>query len=147
MIPYFDTDGLLPVGIHETSWKEFDERFGYNSHRKRLLNGLWKALKAMKIAGCEAIFIDGSFVTAKEFPNDYDCCWDISGVQPHLLDIVFFDFSNFRAAQKAKYRGEFFPAQTVETTSGKVFLDFFQIDKDTGNQKGIVKINLRGLTI
>jgi hypothetical protein len=146
-IPHFDINGLLPIGIHETSWNEFENRFGYNFHRKRLLNGLWKALTNMKLAGCTTIFIDGSFVTSKELPNDYDCCWDTSGVTPNLLDAVFFDFSNFRAVQKTKYGGEFFPAHILEKSSGKVFLDFFQIDKDTGNQKGIVKINLQSLKI
>jgi hypothetical protein len=55
---------------------------------------------------------------------------------------VLLDFSERRAAQKSKYFGEFFPAQMVETSTGRLFLDFFQIDKETGMPKGIVEINL-----
>lgn len=56
------------------------------------------------------------------------------------------NFANRRAAQKAKYLGELFPAQ-VQAESRfpyRIFLDFFQTDKDTGNPKGIVAIDLRG---
>ena len=50
-----------------------------------------------------------------------------------------------RAAQKAKYFGELFPAQMEEDGSGQTFLDFFQINK-TGKSKGIVRIHLRRWT-
>jgi hypothetical protein len=50
-----------------------------------------------------------------------------------------------RAAQKAKYRGEFFPANMTEGGSGGTFLSFFQIDRDTGDAKGIVRIDLGSL--
>lgn len=142
MIPPFDSGGLLPEGIHDALWGEFEERFGFNEHRRNLIAGLNRAVSALGKAGCKNIFVDGSFVTAKVIPNDFDCCWDIDGVDPDLMDSVFFDFSNLRAAQKAKYGGEFFPAQTPEASSGRTFLEFFQIDKETGAQKGIIRIDL-----
>jgi len=46
---------------------------------------------------------------------------------------------------KAKYRGDLFPAEVPEGTSGKVFLEFFQTDKRTGESKGIVSIRLGGV--
>jgi hypothetical protein len=64
--------------------------------------------------------------------------WELC--DPALLDPVFFDFSNGRYNQKQKYLGEFFPAAIVEGVSGKPFLDFFQTDKSTGKQKGIVRL-------
>jgi hypothetical protein len=57
------------------------------------------------------------------------------------LDPVLLDFADDRAAQKAKYFGEFFPAQALEVDSGRVFLDFFQIDKRTGHPKGILALD------
>jgi hypothetical protein len=93
-------------------------------------------------AGCKAIFLDGSFVTAKEQPADFDACWDIADVDPDRLDPIFFDFDDGRAAQKARFFGELFPAQLPEGWSGKTFLEFFQTDKDTGNPKGIVGFDL-----
>jgi hypothetical protein len=142
MIPECKSNGLLPPGIHRGSWNEFKQRFGYTPHRRKLLSGLKAAVRNLKSAGCRRIFVNGSFVTSKEQPNDFDALWDIDGVDPEKLDPVLLDFSERRAAQKVKYFGEFFPAQMVETSSGRLFLDFFQSDKETGMPKGIVEINL-----
>ncbi len=142
MIPSLEKNDNLPPGIHWAEWKEFEERFGTNSHRRKLLKGLKAAIASLRKAGCRAIYIDGSFVTAKELPNDFDGCWSVEGVDPDLLDPVLLDFSNGRAAQKAKYGGELFPAELIEGGSGKTWLDFFQQDRN-GNPKGIVGIQLR----
>jgi hypothetical protein len=143
MIFAFEQTGNLPPGIHWASWKEFEKRFGTNSHRKKLLAGLKRAVADLRKAGCREIFVDGSFVTAKEMPGDFDACWSVEGVDPDLLDPVLLDFSKGRAAQKAKYGGELFPAELIEGASGKPFLDFFQVDKNTGQLKGIVGLRLK----
>jgi hypothetical protein len=88
------------------------------------------------------VYINGSFVTSKERPNDVDVCWDIDGVDADALDPVFFDFDNGRAAQKARFGAEFFPAQVPEGLTGRTFLDFFQVDKQTGEPKGIIELRL-----
>jgi hypothetical protein len=142
MIPVFQGNGNLSPGIHWAEWKEFEGRFGINPHRRKLLKGLKAVIASLRKAGCRAIYIDGSFVTAKELPNDFDGCWSIEGVDPNLLDPVLLDFSNGRAAQKAKYEGELFPAELIEGGSGKTWLDFFQQDR-YGKPKGIVGIRLR----
>lgn len=145
MIPQFDSDGNLPPGIYEGTWDEFVSRFGWTVHRQKLIIGLKKALESLRNAGCLTVYIDGSFVTSKEIPEDYDACWDIYNVQASLVDPVLLIFDNGRAAQKAKFLGELFPATFIEAGSGQRFLDFFQIDKRTNNPKGIIKINLGGL--
>ncbi len=92
--------------------------------------------------------VDGSFVTAKSIPNDFDGCWSTEGVDfdlLNLIDPILLTFGNGRAAQKAKYLGELFPADTTEFGTGRTFLEFFQIDKETGDQKGIIAIDLRRL--
>jgi hypothetical protein len=142
MIPTFDTTGNLPAGVHWASWKEFEKRFGITPHRQNLLAGLKRAAANLRAAGCRTLYVDGSFVTAKVHPNDFDACWSVKGVNPELLDPVLLDFSNGRAAQKAKFGGELFPAELPEGASGKLFLEFFQVDKKTGKPKGIVGIRL-----
>ena len=145
MLPDFDDSGVLPHGIHECSWAEFTARFGGNAHRRALLAGLRRALSVLQAAGCLTIYTDGSFVTKKEFPGDFDGCWDRSGVSRatlQRLDPTLLDFTNRRAAQKAKYRGELFLADVPANSAGTLFLDFFQYDRD-GNRKGIVKLDLR----
>ncbi len=111
-----------------------------------LLSGLRAALENLKSAGCTRAYIDGSFVTDKEYPNDYDACWEEAEVNPYALDPVLLDFSDARAAQKAKYLGELFPAGAIADSHRRTYLDFFQIDRDTENPKGIVSIYLEELT-
>ena len=145
MIPDFDADGLLPQGVHWASWDELVHRFGNNSRRQRLIVGLKAALENLKSSGCQTVYINGSFVTEKELPNDYDGCWEEAGVDPSLLDPVLLTFDPGRAAQKSKYLGELFPASIIADTDGLSFLEFFQTDKDTGRTKGIVAIDLERL--
>ena len=86
MIPDFRRNGHLPPGIHWATWDELKERYGTNSWRQRLLTGLGAVLENLKAAGCRTIYVDGSFVTSKELPNDYDACWEEAGVDPEALD-------------------------------------------------------------
>lgn len=146
MIPPFDSSGLLPAGVHHADWAEVAERFGTNEHRRWLLAGLLRALEVLRLAGCTLVYLDGSFVSAKELPGDYDLCWGTAGVDPASLDPVLLIFNDGRRAMKAKYLGDLFPAEVPEGLSGRRFVDFFQIDKDTGGPKGIVLIDLRRLS-
>jgi len=147
VIPPFDSDGNLPPGVHEATWGEFTATFAGNARRKRLVEGLYRAVKGLKAAGCSTVYVDGSLVTAKELPGDFDGCWEPAGVDPVLLDPVFLDFSNGRLAQKLKYLGEFFPstARAEAAPPYRTFLEFFQSDKNTGKHKGIIALDLRRL--
>src|SRR5882672_3494921 len=111
MIPDFDSIGDLPAGVHWTTWADLVKRFSQNEPRRRLLAGLKQALDALKSAGCETAYIDGSFVTTKDIPRDFDGCWEMSNVDPLLLDPVLLKFDAGRIAQKTKYGGELFPAE------------------------------------
>ena len=51
MIPKFLSNGNLPQGVHETTWKQFCKRFGHKAHRSSLIKGLAKALKNLSAAG------------------------------------------------------------------------------------------------
>lgn len=121
---------------------EIARRFGYNATRRRLLEGMRSALENLKTAGCATVYIDGSFVTAKELPNDYDACWEENGVDAQALDPVLLIFDAGRATQKAKYLGELFPAAIAAGPEGLSFFQFFQRDKETGRRKGIVAVSL-----
>ncbi len=95
-------------------------------------------------AGCRLVYLDGSFVTSKEHPFDFDACWDVQNVDDEKLDAVFWDFSQGRAAQKRRFLGEFLPAQLPEGATGRAFLEFIQVNKLTGEPKGVLAIRLRG---
>jgi hypothetical protein len=148
MMPQFQDDGNLPPGIHPMEWPEFAQMFGIDPHRRRLLNGLHELLTKLAAVGCETAYIDGSFVTLKQIPADFDGAWEIANVDLQrllLIEPLLFDFSKQRAAQKRKYLGEMFPADSIEGGSGRTFLEFFQQDKQTGARKGVVAIDLRTL--
>jgi hypothetical protein len=141
-IPDFDDRGVLPPGIHVATWAEVHARYGYNTHRRELLAGLRKALVSLKSAGCRHAYIDGSFVTAKLRPGDFDGCWEEQDVDPDLLHPALLIFDDQRAVQKAIFGGEMFPASAHADGKGSPFVQFFQTEKLTGEPKGIVCIDL-----
>ena len=150
MIPEFDDEGYLPPGIHQASWQEVVDRYGTSEHRNHLLEGFRAAIKILAYVGCKTVYLDGSFVTDKSVPGDFDACWDIEDVDIELLievEPVLLEFSNGRMAQKVKFKGELFPAsvQAEDSPPFRTFLEFFQIDKNTGNSKGIIAIDLNTL--
>lgn len=143
MVPPFDSQsGALPPGEHLADWDQVSERFGWNLRRRRLLDGLAEGLAVLASAGCSRVWLNGSFVTTKEEPADFDCVWDPTGVD---LDVIceagpeLLDLGAGRSAQKQRFGGEFLPNVT-EAATGKQFASFFQTDRD-GSQKGIVVLD------
>lgn len=145
MIPFLCDIGstwkLLPPGIHEATLEEVRLAFATNSRRRALFKGLSRGLKSLKHAGCSVIYLDGSYVSDKTFPGDYDVCWDPKNVDINKLDPVFLDFSKRRANQKSKYGGEFFPS-SAKADGSLTYVEYFQIDKESGMNKGIICVHL-----
>ena len=145
MIPNYNTDGILPAGIHMAEWSEIFSRFGYNQYRQDLLFGMQQGLFALQKCGCKTVYIDGSFCTSKIIPGDFDICYDDTNIDWELLEKVeptLLQFENQRYAQKVKFKGEFFPFSAIAAKPRTTFIEFFQIDKHTGNPKGIVGLKL-----
>ncbi len=144
MIPDFVNVGVsapwevLPPGIHDATMEEVAALFATTPHRAWLFGGFARAVEALRLAGCSTIFLDGSFITAKPHPGDFDGLWDLNGVDPYALDPVLLDFANMRAAQKAKYFGEMFLIQPPHQPG---LLPFFQKEKFSDALKGIVRIS------
>ena len=144
MIPPRDpASGYLPPGLYHAGWCEVAHCFAGNSHRARLTGGLLAACRNLAGAGCCGLLLDGSFVTEKVLPGDYDGAWEAAGVDPDLLDPVLLDFTNRRAAMKAKYLGDLFPAAAL-AAPGVVYRDFFKTDRN-GVEKGVVLVDLGSL--
>jgi len=145
MIPAYNSDGNLPPGVHWASLTEIEEKFGVNGHRLRLFVGFSRACHLLQAAGCHDVYLDGSFTTTKEYPNDFDACWETAGVDFKLLDPVFLDLANGRAAQKVRFFGEFLPV-TLGRSPAHIYrqtFDLFQRDKQTGQPKGIIGLHLQ----
>jgi hypothetical protein len=143
VIPEFDENGNLPPGVHWCEWEEFEQRFGTNFKRKNMILGLKLAMTQLKAAGARTIYIDGSFVTSEENPNDFDACYDRETADMNNLRINAPRLFNHqdRNAQKAKYRGEIFPSDQPVGNYGLNSFEFFQRDRDQ-NKKEIIAIDL-----
>jgi len=145
VLPPHDPDtGYLPPGEHQASWDEVCHRFGGNARRENLLNGLRAALDCLAAAGVARIYLDGSFITTKDLPGDYDASWEYDNYTDFsALDPVFLDFAMGRLAQKSRFGGEFFPADAVADGRGTPYRYFFQQDDREDSNKGIVVVTVR----
>lgn len=63
-------------------------------------------MEQLKAAGCQTIYIDGSFITTKSNPGDFDACWNSDRVDINYLKSIaptLYEFAQKRAEQKARY--------------------------------------------
>ena len=115
MIPAPNAIGELPPGMHTATLEEIEVVFATTPRRRRLFEGLRRALQNLYAAGVRRVFIDGSFETTKVDPNDIDGCWEwTEEVNLDLLDPVLLDFAQGRRAMRDKYDVDFFLATWVE---------------------------------
>lgn len=96
-----DEDGLLPRGMHHAGWSEFTARFGQTDRRHRQTQGLLAALISLQNAGCKRAYVGGSFVTAKENPNDIDYIFEPQGMDMSKLEPML-DRNNYSANRNAR---------------------------------------------
>lgn len=145
MIPIFNKFGTLPPGIHEATLDEIESRFVTNYKRKDLYEHLLILIDDLKKIGCRIIYIDGSFITKKILPHDVDICWESKGVNLNNAKInmpELWDMNFPRIKQQNKYHADIFPSDFYESSTSLYFLDFFQVDKNTGYKKGIIKLKI-----
>jgi hypothetical protein len=74
MLPPFDKNGNLPVGVYQANEEEIAHRFVEASPRRKWLGEKLRELLllAQSTHKLERVFIWGSFVTAEEAPGDLD---------------------------------------------------------------------------
>lgn len=132
---------ILPPGVYDATLAEVQASFAINPKRVALFKGLLAGAKALHRAGCKVMYLDGSYITEKHNPDDFDACWDPHGVDPKALDPILLDFSERRKKQKQKYGGEFFPS-SARADRTHTFIEYFRTDKHTGKEKGIIRLAL-----
>lgn len=145
MIPRLVGNGgiwkVLPPGIHDATMDEIQNTFAHNEIRTALFEGFRQGSELLEKAGCTLIYLDGSFVTEKSLPGDFDACWDSIGVDINRLDPIFLDFTDGRKRQKERFGGEFFPSSA--NANGVVnFVEFFQQDRYSSKKKGLIRVHL-----
>jgi predicted nucleotidyltransferase len=142
MLPEFNTDGNLSEGIHRATEDEFLGRFAVGSARRKWLGGLLQELLALASStGClERVYVWGSFVSAKESPNDVD-----------LLLLVRDDFQLENVAEEARVlfdHGEarmrfhadvFWSRSSIDQRVLALWLDTYQLTREF-QRRGIVEV-------
>jgi len=128
------------MGIHKAKIEEIEHKFGSGSvKRKELFIGLQKLIQLLHKhkESIKNFLLDGSFVTIKESPGDYDC-----------ILVVKKDF-NFDSpeAKKLQHSKKFFYAHNFTCMEEDLdrchrLLNLFGHDKDTGKPKGLVEVIL-----
>lgn len=92
------------------------------------------------------MYLDGSFVTDKDRPNDVDGCYDlaedVTAEDLRRLAPIFPPNPSNRAEAKRRFGVDLFPAAATERGSGQPFLRFFQTDRE-GRERGVLSVELR----
>jgi hypothetical protein len=145
MIPDYNIDGNLPEGIYLVEEEEFINHFSSSSARRKWLGDRMRELLALiKSTGqLDRIFVWGSFVSAKESPNDLDIlllmketfqleriCEDSKVIFDHVAARIRFHIDIF------------WSKSTIGEKTLHLWLDTYQIAKDF-KRRGIVEVKIK----
>lgn len=132
-------DGYLPKGIHKATLNEIKQRFGSSSSkRKELFKGFQSLVQLLRKhkGDIKEFLLNGSFVTNKELPKDFDCI---------LIVKKDFDFNSPEVKQlrrsKELFNGHILTAIEEDTIECHRLIDFFGHDRDR-KPKGLVGVIL-----
>jgi len=141
--PLLSAEGYMPEGVHKTNLSNIETVFGTQNERRRelFLKAQMGMVNLFK-AGATKIWLDGSFTTSKEYPNDVDGIWEPGqNIDMDILDPAFLD-PDFA---KRKFGLDLY-LNGVEGGSGQPFVEFFQTSRD-GKRKGILLLEYRDYNI
>ena len=137
----FNSNGHLHKTL-ELTFTEFEQEFGTNKWRKERIRNALIFFEIFLACGCRTVYIGGSFVSKKLYPDDIDLCFDLQKVNPDKLAEVFPDFFDFNKI--GKIRRELKCHILTFDNDNMQFLNMLKKDKD-GYPKGLVKLNLKDL--
>ena len=141
-IPDFRDDGYLPMGIHPATEAEVSERFGKgNVQRAVLMNRLSTWLAQASAVKAVRFLVDGSFVTAKDEPNDVDCAVWV----PRDFDVQY-RWGRLEAVKLYQADASGQPAE-IYLVNEQIEWDYWvrlfgRIREDSKKRKGIVEVLL-----
>jgi hypothetical protein len=138
----FNSKGYL----HETislTYEEFVQHFGTNQQRMEQIQNSLPYFRIFHSCGCRIVYVDGSFVSKKKYPEDIDICFDITGIQEEKIIRVFPKFLdvNERGRIRRDQKCHIFTFTQEDTE----LFDLLNIDRDD-NSKGLVILDLNEIT-
>ena len=142
--PEFSENGDLPVGIYQATLQEVVEHFGNGSLQRQLVAGRLKKIYFFAKATNQVLrfIVYGSFVTAKENPNDID-----------IFMLVKDDFNPDEVSGKSRLIFKHLTTQEYEgasvfwgTKSGIIgnadeFVKGWQVKRDQ-TRRGIIEVKI-----
>ena len=141
-IPPFRRDGYLPDGVYVCSEADVIFRFGSSSRRRRRLAlRLRRWIELGRQVGAKRLLVDGSFVTAKEEPQDVDTvillpqdfAQQLEQENPPALDL--------EEMLLTRRPEEIFAAE--DETDWEEWVEFFSLTRESDRcRKGLVEIPL-----
>jgi predicted nucleotidyltransferase len=142
-LPSFDENGDLPLGIHCATLFETLKHFGTESRQRQIIATRLERIYRLALSTGEVsrFVVFGSFITAKEEPNDVDVfllmedAFDLAKLtgEAHLL------FSNHAVAQ-ARFGASVFWIRCLAALGGEEkAMEDWQVKRD-GGRRGIVEI-------
>lgn len=142
-LPDFNSKGDLPIGVHRASLAEVLERFGSPTGQReacaRRLSHVFDL--AWRTGSVSRFIVFGSFITAKENPNDVDVIL-VMDDSFHLESCPIESRGLFdHAVAQARYGASIFwlRPQLLIGESVEEFVSFWQTKRDR-TQRGIVEV-------
>lgn len=129
MVPPLNELGYLPPGVHQATLDEVIDRFGQVSEQREAQAQSLRWLVPMcRSAGILRLLINGSFVTAKQDPNDVDCVAlsgpsyddDSSGATQLEQGLPFIDLRIVNEVDYLRYRDVLFASDRDMIRKGVV---------------------------
>jgi hypothetical protein len=141
-IPPFRPDGYLPEGVYMCSEAEVIFRFRSSGRRRRrLVLRLRRWIELGRQVGASRLLVDGSFVTAKEDPDDIDTVILLPEDFTEQLEREYEPALELEEMLLTRRPEEIFAAE--DETDWEEWVDFFSRTREPdGRRKGLVEIRL-----
>ena len=141
-IPPLRRDGYLPEGVHVCSEADVIFRFGSSSRRRRRLAlRLRRWIELGRQVGAKRLLVDGSFVTAKEEPQDVDTVILLPQDFSRQLEQEHPPALELEEMLLTRRPEEIFAAE--DETDWEEWISFFSLTREPDRRrKGLVEISL-----
>lgn len=141
-IPAFRDDGYLPEGLYLAAEAETTFRFGSeNRRRRRLILRMRRWIGLARAVGAARLLIDGSFVTAKDQPDDIDAVVLLPANFEEQIEEDVDAALDLEGMLLTRMPEEIFAAE--DETDWNEWVEFFSQTREAdGRRKGLVEIEL-----
>lgn len=143
-IPPFREDGWLPIGHHSVTWEEIVTHFGGDPTSKRamLTRKLLTFRDGLRSCGCVGrIILDGSFISAKPIPGDFDM---LLVLQPNIQQMKDSDpqLARLLDTEMSENQDGYSVFYAPENSSAIDFLVPMWDRSKEGTEKGVVEVEI-----